>query len=86
MAQRAFPIRRSRPITPGQSTSPGNAGVLISCSADGWVRLRLASGTFMDIYAQAGTSPLPDIHVEGVESASAFTPLATNVVVNVCDY
>lgn len=86
MAQRAFPIRRSRPITPGQTTSPGNAGVLIACSADGWVRLILTSGDFMDTYVQAGTSPIPDVHVSGVGSVSAFTPLATNVVVNVCDY
>jgi hypothetical protein len=86
MAQRAFPIRRSRPIVPGGSTSPGNAGVLISCSADGWVRLILTSGDFVDVFAQAGTNAISDIHVAGVGASSAFTPLATNVVVNVCDY
>jgi hypothetical protein len=86
MAQRAFPIRRARNVVPGGSTSPGNAGVLISCSADGWVRLNLTSGDYIDVYAQAGTSALADIHCNGVASASAFTPLATNVVVNVCDY
>jgi hypothetical protein len=86
MAQKAFPIRRARTIIPGQSTSPGSAGVLISCSADGWVRLTLTSNDFIDVYAQAGTSAIPDIHVTGVATSSAFTPLATNVVVNVCDY
>lgn len=86
MAQRGFPTRRSRPIQVGQSTSPGSAGVIISCSADGWVRLRLTSGDFVDVYVQTGTYVLADIHVVGVETASAFTPLATNVVVNVCDY
>lgn len=86
MAQRAFPIRRSRPITPGQTTSPGSAGVLISCSADGWVRLILNSGDFVDVFAQAGTSQIADVHVAGVGTVSAFTPLATNAVVNVCDY
>lgn len=86
MAQRNFPVRGSRPITVGQSTSPGNAGCIISCSGDGWVRLRLTRGDFVDIYAQTGSYAFPDIHIIGVETTSAFTPLATNVVVNVCDY
>ncbi len=86
MSQRAIPIRRARQVTPGQSTSPGSAGVLISCSADGWVRLNLTEGGYIDVYAQTGTSAISDISINGVASSSAFTPLATNVVVNVCDY
>jgi hypothetical protein len=85
MAQRDFSISRSRPVKVGESTSPGNAGVIISCSAEGWVRLRLTGGTFMEIYALSGSSSVPGIPVEGVETTAAFTPLATNVVVNVCD-
>jgi len=86
LAQRLFPLRRARQVVPGGATSQGSGGVLVACSADGWVRLNLASGDFIDIYAKAGTQFIPDIHVNGVGSASAFTPLATNVVVNVCDY
>lgn len=78
-------IVRSRPITVGQTTSPGS-GVIISCSADGWVRLILNSGNFVEIFAQAGSSEPLDLQVSGVSGAAQFSPLATNVIVNVIDY
>jgi hypothetical protein len=85
MAQKNFAIRASRPITPGNGTSPGNAA-LIACSGDGWVRLILTSGQFVEMYVQTGITYVADIHVRAVDSAAAFTPLAANVVVNVVDY
>ena len=81
MAQKNFPIVRSTQCAVGQTVSPGD-GAIVACSADGWVRLVLNSGTFIDIYAQAGTNTLVDCHVAGV-GTPANTPQATNLVVNI---
>ena len=81
MAQKNFAVVRSTQCAVGQTVSPGD-GAIVACSADGWVRLMLNSGTFIDIFAQAGTTNLVDAHVVGV-GTPANTPAATNLVVNI---
>ena len=42
-------------------------GVAIACSADGFVRLLMQEGSYLDVYAQTGTAIIDSLAVIGVD-------------------
>ena len=69
----------ARPITPGTPVLPGT-GVVIACSVEGYVRLVMSDGTFLDTYCYPGTSELKGYAVKGVDAASTTATARVTVV------
>ncbi|BAQ43976.1 hypothetical protein [Methylobacterium aquaticum] len=73
------PCVAARPITPGTIVRAGR-GVVIACSAAGNVRLVMADGSFLDVYAGVGTAEFFGYAVVGVDGPGTTATAKVTVV------
>ncbi|MFC6790583.1 hypothetical protein ACFQE0_13800 [Methylobacterium komagatae] len=71
--------RSSSPITPGTTVTAGD-GVAIACSADGFVRLLMQEGSYLDVYAQTGTAIIDNLAVIGVDAPNTTATAKVSVL------
>lgn len=67
------------PVTPGTPVRPGR-GAVIACQAEGWVRLLMSDGSYLDTYCFPGTSELKGYAFVGVDPAGTTATARVTVM------
>lgn len=70
----------SRTINPGTPVPTGGAGVALACSTSGTVRLVMANGSTLDLYAQQGTAIIDNMQIVDVQAAATNATCTVNVL------